>query len=87
MGEPIWLLLLLILFLLLLFPQRPDDGESDSSANRRQNGGSAPTGTDDSVAQTRTNTPATDRIRCRLCGTDNDPFYTYCRQCVRPLQQ
>ncbi|WP_255647624.1 DUF7577 domain-containing protein [Natrinema zhouii] len=28
----------------------------------------------------------TDRQRCSVCGTENDPFYTYCRQCLAALE-
>lgn len=24
--------------------------------------------------------------QCPACGTDNNPFYSYCRECVSPLQ-
>lgn len=27
-----------------------------------------------------------DRIACPHCGANNDPYYTYCRQCVSSLR-
>jgi len=28
----------------------------------------------------------TERQRCSVCGTENDPFYSYCRQCLADLE-
>ncbi|WP_449271621.1 DUF7577 domain-containing protein [Halopiger goleimassiliensis] len=27
----------------------------------------------------------TNRVTCRVCGTENDGFYTYCRSCLGSL--
>ncbi|WP_425498476.1 DUF7577 domain-containing protein [Natrinema soli] len=33
---------------------------------------------------TRTHT-IDEPVTCRLCGTENDQYYTYCRQCLGQL--
>ena len=33
-----------------------------------------------------TTSETTERRRCSVCGTENDPFYTYCRQCLADLE-
>ncbi|WP_255680874.1 hypothetical protein [Natrinema sp. DC36] len=33
-----------------------------------------------------TSSEQTERQRCSVCGTENDPFYSYCRQCLANLE-
>ncbi|WP_275039830.1 DUF7577 domain-containing protein [Natronolimnohabitans innermongolicus] len=32
-----------------------------------------------------TSTQSEQPVTCRTCGTENEPFYTYCRNCLQTL--
>ncbi|WP_246999294.1 DUF7577 domain-containing protein [Halosolutus gelatinilyticus] len=84
------LVLALVLVILVLFaPWRASGGEADRDDPERGStdiGGGPPfVRSADGVTAVEEPRPPPVPGRCRACGTDNDPFYTFCRECLTPL--
>lgn len=90
----IGLLLLILLYIGVLLPvyrliksNSPHDQEvppkqkSDSAMHIRPNDPTDPLGYVVNTSDESGGKPG----RCRTCGSDNDPFFTYCQQCVSRL--
>lgn len=72
----------------LILPwSRTDDGNREGHDRTPAEGDETPTPVRPSEIRyigTEHWTPATPG-QCHACGTDNDPCYTYCQECLTPL--
>lgn len=96
MSALVWGLIILVLFPLLQIPiliyvtrrldeEDPDDDALTPVTNHYWIDPSDPQPMSSFDSDTTQSGTDSSTITCPQCGTENDPLYTYCRNCVRRL--